>query len=283
LRSIFLTSLLLVAGVATSFAQNKPLNAIFGTQLASSLPQADSVTASITSVANAAGGQAGISPNTWVSIYGSNFTQNNLIDVWDNFIVGGKLPTTLDGVSVSVGGQPAYVYFVSPGQINIMAPNVGLGTMPVTVTTGAGTSQSFTATSQQFTPAFFTWPNNQPVATRQDFSWAVKNGSFPSVTTVPAKPGDVIILWGTGFGPTTPAAPVGQQTPVATFSTANPVSVTIGGVTAQVFGAALAPGFAGLYQVAIQIPSSLGNGDFPIIASVSGAQSPTGINITVHN
>ena len=65
----------------------------------------------------------------------------------------------------------------------------------------------------RYGPAFFPWPNNQVVATRQDFSLAAKNGTFAGATTVPAKPGDVIILWGTGFGPPIPAAPAGEETP----------------------------------------------------------------------
>jgi len=282
--------LLLFAGALACFSQDKThpptgsqLGAIFGSNLASSLTQQDSVPASISTVAGAAGGQAGVVPNSWVSIYGSNFTPANFVDVWDNSIVNGQLPTKLDGVSVSIGGQPAYVNFISSGQINVVAPNVGFGTMPVIVTTSGGVSQSFTVNSQQFGPAFFTWPGGQPVATRQDFSWAVQSGTFPTVTTTPAKPGDVIILWGAGFGPTTPAAPVGVQVPPNSYPTANPVTVTVGGISAQVYGAALAPGFAGLFQVAIQIPSSLANGNYPVIATVSGAQSPASVSIAVHN
>jgi len=143
--------LLLFAGALACFSQDKThpptgsqLGAIFGSNLASSLTQQDSVPASISTVAGAAGGQAGVVPNSWVSIYGSNFTPANFVDVWDNSIVNGQLPTKLDGVSVSIGGQPAYVNFISSGQINVVAPNVGFGTMPVIVTTSGGVSQSFT-------------------------------------------------------------------------------------------------------------------------------------------
>ena len=45
--------------------------------------------------------------------------------------------------------------------------------------------------------------------------------------------------------------------------------------------AVLAPGFAGLYQVAIQIPLSLTNGDYPVVATVNGAQSPGSTLITI--
>jgi uncharacterized protein (TIGR03437 family) len=67
-----------------------------------------------------------------------------------------------------------------------------------------------------------------------------------------------------------------------TFLTSNPVTVTVGGTSAQVYGAALAPGFAGLYQVAIQIPTSALDGDLPVIASVNGVQSPSSL-ITVQH
>ena len=232
-------------------------------------------------VVNGASFLAGIVPNSWLTIQGSNLASTT--DTWANAIVNGKLPTTLDGVSVNVGGQPAYVYYISSTQINVLAPNIGPGSMQVTVTNGSATSPAATATSQTVQPAFFLWPP-YAVATRQDFSWAVKNGTFQGVTTTPAKPGDVLILWGTGFGPTNPSAPAGVQVPAdQTYSTATPVTVMIGSSAATVYGAALAPGFAGLYQVAIQVPASLANGDYPIVATIGGVQSPSTTLLTVHN
>jgi uncharacterized protein (TIGR03437 family) len=229
-------------------------------------------------VVNGASFQPGIAPNSWITIQGSNFSSST--NTWDKAIVDGKLPTSLDGVSVSVGGKPAYVYFVSPGQINVLAPDAGTGSMSVTVSNAGGTSAAATATSQTASPAFFLWAGKYAVATRQDATWAVKNGTF-STATVPAKPGDVIILWGTGFGPTTPAAPVGVQVPNDKLYSVNGVTVTIDNQPAQVFGAALSPGFAGLYQVAIQIPSNARDGDLPVVASAGGVQSPANVSITV--
>ncbi len=223
--------------------------------------------------------QPGIVPNSWVAIQGANLSTST--NTWDKAIVNGQLPASLDGVSVSIGGKPAYIYFVSPTQINVLAPDVGAGSMSVTVTNSGGTSAAFTANSQTVGPAFFPWVGKYAVATRQDFSWAVANGTFAGVTTTPAKPGDVIILWGTGFGPTNPDAPVGVQIPPNLYSTASPVTVTVGGANATVFGAALAPGFAGLYQVAIQIPGNAPDGDLPVVATINGAQSPSTTLITV--
>jgi uncharacterized protein (TIGR03437 family) len=66
-----------------------------------------------------------------------------------------------------------------------------------------------------------------------------------------------------------------------TYNTASAVTVTVGNAPVMVYGAALAPGFAALYQVAIQIPTTLADGDYPIVATVSGAQSPASTLITV--
>jgi uncharacterized protein (TIGR03437 family) len=253
-----------------------------GTFFEFSLPAPDTpAIASSGGVLNGASFQPGIGSDAWMTISGTNLASKT--DTWNNSIVNGALPTTLDGVGVSVGGQPAFIEYVSPTQINAIAPGVPAGSVPVTVTNSNGTSAAATAQLSAEQPAFFQW-GTYAVATRQDFSLAVKSGTFPGTTTVPAKPGDVIILWGTGFGPTSPAAPGGVETPsTATYNTATAVSVTVGGKPATVYGAALAPGYAGLYQVAIQIPASLANGDYPVVATVSGVQSPATTLITVQN
>jgi uncharacterized protein (TIGR03437 family) len=236
---------------------------------------------SISSVVNGASFASGVVSGSWATIQGSNLA--SVTDTWANSIVAGKLPTELDGVKVTIGFAPAYIYYISPGQINfIVPPDLGPGPVQVTVTNSAGSSAAFTVTASPVAPAFFPWPNNQVVATRQDFSFAAKSGTFAGTTTVPAKPRDVIILWGTGFGATAPAAPPGLETPNSpTYSTVRTPTVSLDNIPATVFGAALAPGFAGLYQVAIQVPSSLGDGDWPIVATIDGVSSPSGVVLTV--
>jgi uncharacterized protein (TIGR03437 family) len=232
-------------------------------------------------VVNGASFLPGIAPNSWMAIFGTNLSA--VTDAWTDASGSGTLPSVLDGVSVSVGGRPAYIYSISPTQINVLAPS-SLGSGVVTVTSSGKISAAVNAAVQSFAPAFFQWPGSYAVATRQDYSLAVKNGTFAGTATTPAKPGDVIILWGTGFGPTSPAAPVGVETPpTTTYNTANNVTVTVGGMSAIVYGAALAAGNAGLYQVAIQIPPSLANGDYAVVAMVSDAQSPSATLITVQN
>jgi uncharacterized protein (TIGR03437 family) len=233
----------------------------------------------ISAVQNGASFQSGFSGGAWMTIKGTNLS--GMTDTWSNSIVNGQLPTILDGVSVTVGGQPAYIYYISAGQINVVVPNLQPGVASVVVKNAGGTSAPFSVTAQTYQPAFFLLNNTYAVATHVDYSLALKNGTIAGVTTVPAAPGETIILWGTGFGPTNPAAPQGVEIPPSTFPTASTVTVTIGNQPATVYGAALAPGLAALYQVAVQIPASLANGDYPVVAGVGGQTSPATTLITV--
>jgi uncharacterized protein (TIGR03437 family) len=234
----------------------------------------------ISAVENGASFQLGVVADSWVTIVGTNLAAQT--GDWSNAIVNGNLPTTLNGASVSIGGKPAYIYYTSPGQINVLAPDVAAGQISVTVTTAGVTSPAFPVQASQYGPAFFLWPASQVVATRQDYSFAVKPATF-AATTVAAKPGDILILWATGFGPTIPSAPIGVAVPsTGGYTTASAPTVSINNTPATVYGGALAPGAVGLYQIAIQVPATLANGDWPIQAGIGGVTSPTGAILSVH-
>jgi len=137
-----------------------------------------------------------------------------------------------NGVSVSMGGMPAYVYYISPTQINVQAPDFGTGSISVTVTNGNGTSNAVSAAADSFAPAFFE-AGKYAIATHIDGTLVAPAGAFPGSS--PAKPGETVTLWGTGFGPVTPSAPSGDTSSVnggaVAYATAPP-NVTIGGVPA---------------------------------------------------
>jgi uncharacterized protein (TIGR03437 family) len=263
----------LLAGIAVSYSP-----AGYGTLTFPANPVAGQPT--VTSVIDSASLLPNIAPNSWVTIFGSSLAATT--DNWNNSIVKGALPTSLDGVSVMIGGAPAYISYISPGQINVVAPQASSGPVTATVTNSTGTSAPFTVTFSEYSPAFFAWPGNQAVATHLDFTYAAKAGTFPGVTTVPAKPGETIILWGTGFGPTTPAAPVGNVVPASpAYNTSTLPTVTLNNSAVTVLGAALSPGAAALYQVDIQVPSSMANGDWPLQVSIGGVTSPLGLILSV--
>ena len=105
-----------------------------------------------------------------------------------------------------------------------------------------------------------------------------KAGLFAGVTTRGARPGEVILLYGTGFGPTRPAVPAAQvvSTPAPL---ANTVTVRIGGVVADVSFAGLTG--AGLYQLNVKVPDTLADGDAAVVAEIGGVRTPDGVFITV--
>ena len=236
----------------------------------------------ITKVLNSGSLQPGIPAAAWFTIEGTDLA--NTTRTWrTSDIVNGKLPTQLDGVSVTVGGKPAYVYYISPTVINAQAPDGSPGQVSVKVANNGVTGAAMTAQMHTIAPAFFQW-GKYSVATRTDYSLVGPPNLFKGATTVPARPGDVILLWGTGFGPTSPAVPAGEEAPLTqSSSTVNKPTVMIGGVAATVHGAALTPGEAGLYLVVVTVPNSLADGDQPVVAQVAGVTSPSGVYLNVHH
>jgi uncharacterized protein (TIGR03437 family) len=227
--------------------------------------------------------QPGIGHQAYITIVGSDLT-NGAAGYWT--VPGNDVPTVTLGSSINIGGKPAYPYYVSPTQINAIAPGASDGAVQVVVSTASGSSNPFSVINSEYSPAFFVWPNNQVVATRQDYSLAVKDGSFTGLTTIAAKPGDILILWGTGFGPTIPPVADGILVPLNNTTYLAPpgaVTVLLNNKPCTVFGAALAAQFVGLYQVAIQVPLDTPNGDWPLTASVGGANTPIGLVLSVHN
>jgi uncharacterized protein (TIGR03437 family) len=232
----------------------------------------------ITGIVNDASFAAGapISPGSWVAIFGNLLAPVQDERKWNETaeIVGGQLPVNLDGTSVTINGKPAVVEFISPGQVNIQPPDdASTGPVQVVVQTVAGSTPPFTVNYAAVAPGLF--PATAPYIVAQH-----ADNSYVS-TFSPAKPGEVIILWGTGFGPAAPAVASGQ---VFTGSNplANKVTVTIGGQDAAVDFAGVVG--AGLVQINVHVPAGLPNGDAPVVATVQGISTQsTGNLISVHN
>jgi uncharacterized protein (TIGR03437 family) len=233
----------------------------------------------ITSVSSAAGTQSAIEAGSWASIYGSSLADQT--DDWNRSIVNGQLPTSLDTVKVAIDGKPAYVYFISAGQINVQVPASSTqGPVSVVVTNNGVSSAPATAQMLSFAPAFFQLtPTKYAIATRfPDYAIIADPNAVPGA--VGAKPGDVVILWGTGFGATNPSESPGTIVTGAPAVATIP-AISVGGAPATLISAVLSPGSVGLYQVAIRLPASLPSGDVPIMASLPGSSSPAGVFIFV--
>jgi uncharacterized protein (TIGR03437 family) len=229
----------------------------------------------VNSVVNAASFQPVIASGGFVSIVGTGFTNSSRSWTSSDFS-GNNLPTALDGVSVTINGKPAYVEYISPTQINAIAPDDdAIGQVQVQVTTPQGPSYSGTTLKQKLSPAFFTYQSGTTTyVAAVHLDGTLVGPAGPS--SRPAVPGEVIEIYGTGFGPTNPTSPTAQL--VSQPAPLNlPATVTLGGVNAQVQWAGLVS--SGLYQLNVQIPN-VGAGDQPIQTSVSGFQS-AGVSISI--
>jgi uncharacterized protein (TIGR03437 family) len=239
----------------------------------------------VTSVRNGADGYLQtIQSNSWVTIYGSNLAPAGSGRTWGNQdIVNGRLPLNLDGVSVTIDGKPAYVEYISPTQVNVLAPDDAVtGPVSVVVANGGSDSAAFSAQVQTYSPAFFTFPppNQGYIAATVlgepsgAFDYLAPAGALGAgASSRPARAGDIVELYATGFGPTNPKPPDGQVF-FGAYPTATTVTVTIGGLNATVAWAGLSS--AGLYQLNVIVPAGLSNGDHLVVAMVGGVQSRSG-------
>ena len=235
----------------------------------------------ITSVVNGASFQPGIEAGSLVTIRGVNLANTFPGRTWrDDELVNGSLPTSLDGVSVTIDGRPAFLYYISPTQINVQAPSdAATGAVSVVVTNNGSAGAPATAVLQSFAPAFFQFAGtNYAIASRLPDGAMV--GPAAITGAVAAKAGDVIELWGTGFGATNPPAPAGIAASAAPPLATTPI-VTVGGIEVPVIDAGLSPATAGLYQVTIQLPAAVPSGVVAVQASVGGATTQTGAVLLV--
>ena len=224
-----------------------------------------------------------IQPGSWISIYGSNLASGTT--VWS-----GNFPTSLSGTSVKVNGKPAYLWFVSPGQINLQTPDdTATGPVYVEVTTGGGVALA-TVNLAAFAPAFSLLDATHVtgIILRLNGSGANGGGTYDILgptgnslgyPTVAAAPGDNVVLFGVGFGPTTPIVPAGRA-----FAGAAPID---GSINFSIKGTIIKPTFvglssAGLYQINLVVPPGLGTGDVPLLAG-NGAQTQPNVVISLQN
>jgi uncharacterized protein (TIGR03437 family) len=220
-------------------------------------------------VANAEGENPVIAPNTWVEVKGQNLAKAGDIRIWQGSdFVNGQMPIALDGVIVTVNGKNAYLYYISPTQINILTPPDAIsGAVNVQVTNNSLTSSPFSVKAQALSPSFFVASGGPYVVAQHstDYSLIGPAALFPGTT--PAKPGETVVLYANGFGPTSTPVVAGSSSQTGNL-TPLPV-VTIGGVAAKVQFAGLA-GEPGVFQFNVVIPDNLPSGDNTIGATYNG-------------
>lgn len=249
-----------------------------------------SVRPTLRSVVSGASFQPGAGMNSFITIYGAGFAatpaerrQARAGDIRD-----GKFPTQLGCIAVEIGGRRAPITYLQGDQINAQAPALtAQGPVEVRVIANPGwpnelRSDAATVQFAEYFPALFTFDGTRVAATHAGGALLGDPARLPGAT--PAQPGEVITIYGTGFGATQPFFQPGEiVTEQARIR--DRFSVTIGGVTlaeSDITYAGLSPGsISALYQLNVRVPASAPDGDVPVVVTVGGRQSQSGAVIPV--
>jgi uncharacterized protein (TIGR03437 family) len=217
-------------------------------------------------VVNGASFSGPIGPNSFATITGSAFSAGTTN--WDNEVRDGVFPRELLGTRVRVNGLDTFPVFMSPTQINFLTPpNVFTGTLPVEVIYSNGQRTVPIVEYRPAAPGMFSLAvpggnRRYPVAQfANSIALVAPEGTFPGVETRPAVPGDVIILYATGLGPTVTAPPFGRAL-TAPLAVADPREYVVqfgAGRTAPADYVGMI--FAGLYQINVTVPPGGGTGE----------------------
>jgi uncharacterized protein (TIGR03437 family) len=211
----------------------------------------------VTAVTNAASNLASaVAPGEMVVLYGAG--------------LGGVQTVLFNGVA-------GPLLYATPGQVGAVAPySVGGGTVRVFVESAAAASAPVAVAVAATAPGIFTADGSgrgQASAVNQDGTF---NGPAAS-----AAAGSVLSLYATGEGQTSPAGVDGKLAAAPLPQPVAPLTVTIGGVSAEVRYAGGAPGLiAGLMQVNVVVPGGL-SGAVPVVLTVGGVASQGGVTVAV--
>ncbi len=279
------------AGNAADGGGTSANDRIYTTSRRISPPCTLSAKPSIKGMANGASFLPAWNVGSMVTLFGGNFGPvGKTRTATSADYVSQRFPQSLACVAVTVNGLNAPITYVQPDQINFQAPALsGVGSASVVVIANPGApnelrSDPIMVTGQQaYAPAFFTFNGKSVAATSADgASYIVAAAIVPK--GVPAKPGDIVVVYASGLGATNPAVGPGEIATAVTPVT-GAVSVSVGGISvppADITYAGLSPqSISGLYQINVKLPALVADGDASISVSVGGVQSATGTTIPI--
>jgi uncharacterized protein (TIGR03437 family) len=277
---------------------------VFRLQLANTSAPYSCATQPVIKSINSAGAYGGYSyfaSGSWLEIKGANLA--NPADPrltaainpgqWTSSDFNGvNAPTVLDNISVSVNGKPAYIWYLSTTQLNVQAPeDTATGNVPITVNNCSTASAPFQFARRPLAPGLLAPPSFMVNSTQYmaatfasdgAYVLSVSTGAALRVNSRPAKPGDLIVAYGIGFGDVTPAILPGVIVQQGN-ALVNPVTISFGSTPATLAYAGLAGNFVGLYEFFVTVPSGLADGDYQINMTQNGATIPQTMYLTVHN
>ena len=232
-------------------------------------------------VTDGAGFSARISGGGIGSIFGTNLAADT------TFAPSVPLPATLGGATVTMSGIAVPLFFVSPGQINFQVPWQLLSspTASLTVTTAGGTSPSIMVSLSPAAPGIFTInaansASQGAIQIANTAIFAAPAGAIPGAVSRPATTGDILTIYCSGLGAVTntPASGSAAGSGSSLSNVQAQVSVTIGGRSAPFLFAGLSPGYVGLFQVNVQLPTGVTPGSaVPVMVTTASLNSNTAL------
>jgi uncharacterized protein (TIGR03437 family) len=217
---------------------------------------------------------APVAPGSIVAVFGSKLAQNQIS------AMSTPLPVDLAGSFMVIAGRQTPLFFASDGQVNAVVPyETPINTQQQVIASRASAlSVPQPVTIAAAAPGIFTLDGKQGIAVDID---STGQGTLVDANHA-AKGGDVLVIYCTGLGQVDPPIATGSPAPLTPLSqTTNTVTVTIGGVNADVLFSGLTPTEVGLYQVNVRIPSGISGGPaVPLLVTAAGLTSaPVTINI----
>ncbi len=217
------------------------------------------------------------------------------VNDWADDFVDGVAPTALSGVRVVINGRDSFVSFIGRAedlgtnldQINFVAPDDdALGPVTVEVFQGDQMVAASMLNRGTVSPGLFAFGvfagGTLPAAVAADSTFIAPVGFFQGLDTRPARSGETVLLFGSGFGATEPPIPAGQIVTELSQIPSEELMITIGGLPAAVAFAGLAPNLTGLHQFNVVVPQ-LPNGNHALVIERAGIRSQDGIAIPVEN
>jgi uncharacterized protein (TIGR03437 family) len=222
-----------------------------------------------TAVENGAGSTpvTAVAPGSIVSIFGANLAAGTSVSA------ASPLPQTLGGVSVMLGNSLLPLFFVSPAQINLQLPNgVAPGSANLTIIAAGLPNVTTGLTITQDAPGLF-----QQAVNNQSFALAFHADGTLVTQAAPAIIGELLTLYGTGFGATNPTRLEGFSIPASpVYNLVDPVSLAIGGDTLSPSAGFALPGSVGIDAVQFTLADRTQSGTtVPLSLTINGQQSNT--------
>ena len=217
-----------------------------------------------------------VAPGSLISVFGSKLATGPAP------ASTAPLPTVLGGSSILLGGIQAPLVYASDGQINAVVPFETAVNTAQQVIVASGTSYS---TPQPVTVASAAPGVFVQGATSQGLVFKVDSSGAQTLADAshPVQAGDAVVIYCTGLGQVSPSVPTGAAAPLSPLSyTVNPVTLTIGGLQANVLFSGLTPQFVGLYQINAVVPSGISPGNqVPVVVAIA-QQTSQPVTVAVH-